>query len=181
MWMWSQLKNASPQPCPTEGYEQSLFTVQHSPRYWKRLVRRAAEHSILQRRRVHHVCRFHREALPLLWQLTWRPRPEAATEPVCPAAWDRHFGSMQCQKMCLNAAGEAAHMNHVHGQVAGVCFLFDTTSCGACLKEFHTMQKIKAHLHYSARCRTILLSRNLQCPPICRHWLSSRSSSHRNT
>ena len=57
-------------------------------------------------------------------------------------------------------------MFRVHGHISGLRSLFDSTSCGACLKEYHTTQKLKAHLHYSDRCRNVLHSRNVHCAPV---------------
>lgn len=143
VWMWQQLKSSSRLPHPKEAYEQWLFTIQ----------------------RLLHVRQFHCDAVPLLWTLTHGARPDGFCE--APPGEDQPvFGCLLCQKKCLNAAGEAAHMYRVHGQVARVRFLFDTTSCSACLKEFHTAQKLKAHLYYSARCRRTLQSRNLNCVPV---------------
>lgn len=49
-----------------------------------------------------------------------------------------------------------------HGHVAQIRQYFTEPTCPACLRVFHTMQKTKAHIHYSARCRAILQSR----PPV---------------
>ena len=78
---------------------------------------------------------------------------------------EQRYGCMTCQRRCRSSAGEAAHMCKVHGVVASLRYLFDHPTCGACLKHFHTMQKMKAHLHYSRRCREQLISRNARCDP----------------
>ena len=54
-------------------------------------------------------------------------------------------------------------MFKVHNHQASRRRLVDTTGCPACLKEYHTMEKITAHLYYSTRCRRILQSRNYAC------------------
>ena len=63
------------------------------------------------------------------------------------------YGCLSCGLRCKNKAGEAAHMFRVHGQQSIVRSLFDGTQCEACLKEFHTNGRIKAHLYYSHECR----------------------------
>ena len=60
---------------------------------------------------------------------------------------------------------EGAHMFKAHGIQSWSRQLFDEPSCPVCLKYFHTMAKTKAHLYYSASCRTKLLSHNMRCPP----------------
>ena len=161
IWMWTQLKNASHLPHPAEGYEQWLFLIQNSPGYWKRLVKRAGMHAIHQRRKRQQVIAFHQQVLPQLWSLSEEPPLTAHVESSGDGA--QHYGCLMCHKRCRSLAGEAAHMCKVHGIVASVRFLFDQPTCGACLKHFHTMQKMKAHLHYSRLCRERLLSRNVRC------------------
>ena len=50
-----------------------------------------------------------------------------------------------------------------HGQPSGLRPLFDEPTCPACLKHYHTMSKLKAHLYYSENCRNQLRARGLQC------------------
>ena len=49
LWMWEQLRSSSSLPDPRQDFMQWLRLIQNSPGYWKRLVRRACEHSVLQR------------------------------------------------------------------------------------------------------------------------------------
>ena len=162
VWMWQQLQHASSLPDPREHYEQWLYIIQTSPGYWKRLIRRACLHSVLQRQRAQQVCELHRRVLPRLWSLVQREEmPHAAAE----TSEAEVFGCMLCKKTCRNAAGEAAHMCKTHGVVSKLHFLYDHPTCGACLKHFHTMEKLKAHLYYNRACRTLLQSRNHRCTP----------------
>ena len=73
------------------------------------------------------------------------------------------FGCRLCRKRCRNKAGEAAHMFRVHQQVARRRLLVDDTVCPACLKNFHSMCKLSAHLYYVKQCRSTLHSRNYAC------------------
>ena len=74
-----------------------------------------------------------------------------------------YFGCIGCGLRCVNRAGEAAHMYKRHGQPSGLRPLFDEPTCPACLKHYHTMSKLKAHLYYSENCRNQLRARGLQC------------------
>ena len=161
VWMWQQLRAASDLQHPSQHYEQWLFTVQHSPGYWKRLIRRATSHSILQRYKVWQVEQFHARVLPRIWTMTTCPPEDSHTGSSDSLS---SFGCMSCQRSFKNAAGEAAHLVKVHSIPAASRRLFDQPVCGACLKHFHTMQKMKAHLYYSTQCRQILQSRNIICP-----------------
>ena len=160
VWMWNQLHHASNLPDPRLQFASWLSLVQMSPGYWKRLVRRACLHCVLQRQRLHQVRDLHVRILHRLL-------PFIADDGAFKAAEDpsdhNHFGCMICQRRCRNAAGEAAHMCKVHGRVSSLRFLCDHPTCGACLKHFHTMAKLKAHLYYSTRCRQTLQSRNHRC------------------
>ena len=48
VWMWQQLRHVSDLRDPREHYPQWLQLMQTSPGSWKRLLRRACEHSVRQ-------------------------------------------------------------------------------------------------------------------------------------
>ena len=56
-------------------------------------------------------------------------------------------------------------MFKVHRQCHPVRTLIDGTQCGACLKEYFTHGKLKAHLIRSAACRQTVLGRHISVPP----------------
>lgn len=58
-------------------------------------------------------------------------------------------------------------MFKTHGQHSALRHLYDQPVCPSCLKFYHTMRKMQAHLHYSQECRTRLREIGLQCqaPP----------------
>ena len=143
LWMWRQLCRSSALQDPRQHYEQWLFTIQHSPGYWKRLVRRATQHSVQQRQRLWQVEQFHYAVLPRMHELVDLPPAPAPAEVIVEGP---RFGCMLCKRRFKNAAGEAAHMCKVHEFPAAARYLFDQPTCGACMKHFHTMQKMKAHL-----------------------------------
>ena len=65
---------------------------------------------------------------------------------------------MLCRRSFRSLGGEGAHMLRKHQVVHPVKFLFESTQCGACLKEYFTHGKMKMHVIRSAPCRTYLLS-----------------------
>ena len=75
------------------------------------------------------------------------------------------YACMQCEKQFLSKGGCGAHLFKVHGKVNPVRHLFDQTSCGACLKEYHTFSKLKAHILASRRCRHLLQGRRARWAP----------------
>jgi len=157
-WMWHQLKAASALPHPAERLEPWEMIWCHHQSYWKRLVRRAGEHALLQRQRRHRVGYFHErfchlfeQVLPGHFQV-----PKFDAEKV---ETTEHYGCMQCQQVFASKGGLGAHCFRKHGVVARVRLLFDVTSCGACLKEYHTFSKLQAHLRNSGACRRTLWGR----------------------
>eukprot|EP00435_Cladocopium_sp_Y103_P023635 s421_g5.t1 len=160
VWMWEQLHHASSLPDPRLAYGVWVSLIRHRPGYWKRLVRRACMHSTLQRRRIYHVRVFHHQALERRRGLL--PDGVLPPEPVQFES-DRCYGCLGCGLRCKNHAGEAAHMCRKHGIVSSLRQLFDQPVCPACLRNFHTMQKLKAHLHYVPSCRDTLRSRGMHC------------------
>ena len=80
LWMWKQLKGASELKDPRQHYEQWLAIIEHSPGFWKRLVKRACHHSVLQRQREHQVCDLHHRVLGRLRPLIHTQDPDADDE-----------------------------------------------------------------------------------------------------
>ena len=164
-WMWKQLQNSSDLPHPQKDFEPWHRIIHHYPKYWKRLIRRATMHEVMQTQRLWKVREFYLYALERL-PVLYGPLGEMpnSVDNGQPQQW---FGCLHCQMRCANKAGEAAHMFRIHGHVATVRKYFSEPICPACLRVFHTMQKTKAHLHYSERCRRILQSRppNVEVAP----------------
>ena len=69
---------------------------------------------------------------------------------------------MLCEKTFKSLGGEGAHMCRCHGQVHPVRTLMSTTQCLACLKEYHTMGRLKAHLQRADHCRATLVGRGFR-------------------
>ena len=160
-WVWKQLQNSSSLGRPQDHWAQWHGLILHHRTYWRKLVRRACEHAILQRSNEWHILHFHHLAVQGLRAFfEYVPHDEEEAEDTGVT-----FGCLACRKRCRSHAGEAAHMFKVHHHYASRRSLVDSTSCPACLKEYHTMEKITAHLYYSKRCRRLLQSRNYTCAP----------------
>ena len=160
VWMWGQLRSTSTLPDPRLSYGHWLNLIQRSPKYWKRLVRRACEHSILQRRRDFRARVFHQQAIEKIWSMmppqTCRPHRVLSRSKEA-------FGCIGCGMRCKSRAGEAVHMCKAHGIASALRKLADQPTCAACLRFFHTMQKLQAHLYYSRRCREALQDQRFAC------------------
>lgn len=160
--MHRQLMNTSTLPNPQQDLQQWEYLMQYHPNFWKRLIRRAGDHNAGQRHNTHIVTQFHREVLQILHdagRLHGEP-PQAELR----ASIQVH-ACMQCERQFASKGGCGAHLFKVHGEVNPVRQLFAQTHCGACLKEYHTFSKLKAHLISSARCRHTLQGRRLRWTP----------------
>jgi len=160
-WMWQQLRHASSLRDPRDHPQQWFELIAHHPRYWKRLLSRACHHDMLQRRKVYHVTALHERVFQRFREVQIEQRqdptdisirrPHADPEDVV-------YGCMGCRLKCKNKAGEGAHMYKKHNQVSVLRCYIDQTQCRACLREFHTFTKMKAHLYHSEACRATLLA-----------------------
>ena len=161
-WMYAQLRCSSSLPDPRVSFWPWKQLLVEYPRYWKRLVTRATLHSSRQRARQLFVQLFHRDAIEAMvhYELV---HPPPVPHEVPPGA---HFGCLQCGLSFKSKGGEGAHMNRKHGYVAKERFLFDGTSCPACLKQYHSHSKVQAHLRYSTPCRDRLRGLRLRCTPV---------------
>eukprot|EP00438_Fugacium_kawagutii_P006832 Skav227855 [mRNA] locus=scaffold383:56585:58651:- [translate_table: standard] len=161
MWLWSQLHHSSCLLRPDEHMAQWEELMVHSPKFWKRLVNRATYHAGLQHRRFWQVEFAHREVYRHLQDAHYNV-PDLPVESLASSAF---HACMKCRRRFRSHAGQGAHMFRTHGQVARCRWLFDTTSCQACLREYHSYSKLKMHLCHSTSCRMILVSRRLRCTP----------------
>ena len=157
-WMWMQLRAASSMSNPADSIGQWESLWLYHPSYWKRLVRRAGEHAILQRQRSHRVGQFHGRFCLLFEQVLPGHFKQHKVE-RSPIETEEVHACMQCRQVFASKGGLGAHCFKRHGTVAKVRFLFDKTSCGACLKEYHTFSKLQAHLRNSGACRRALWGR----------------------
>ena len=161
-WMHRQLWNTSTLPPPREDFEPWERIIQCYPSYWKRLIRRSGEHDIHQHAIVHDVCASHRnivKQLEMQGRVEKPIKPQTAEDPTV-------FGCMTCGTSCKTKAGEGAHMFRCHGNYNYVRSLYDSSTCGYCLKHYKTPVRLGAHLKHSTVCRRGLLNRGVVGPPI---------------
>eukprot|EP00438_Fugacium_kawagutii_P032106 Skav212430 [mRNA] locus=scaffold1479:62722:91309:+ [translate_table: standard] len=164
LWMHAQLHHASDLLEPDQHWEQWQELLLHSPNYWKRLVNRAVEHHVGQHRNAFRVLQFHELTFNILKDYGFNCPDISPTSPEPrPQA---HFGCMACRARFKTAAGEGAHMCKSHRLPSQLRFLYDGTACRACLKEYHTHDKLQAHLRYSTHCRELLQGQRHRCQPV---------------
>ena len=156
-WMWHQLQSCSDLGEPEAHMPRWIEVIRWHRGYWRRLVRRASEHAIGVQRREFLVSSAHTRFLSYLedFEFILNRRTSA---PACLGEGPK-FGCMSCQVSCKTLGGEGAHMHRAHGEVHPVRTLMGSTQCGACLREYFTMGKLKAHLIRSTSCRTTLVGR----------------------
>ena len=74
-----------------------------------------------------------------------------------PVSLTKAWKCEQCGAGFLDNKSRSVHMYKVHHQHAEVRAYMDSTTCGACLKDFHTIQKLRQHLqHRPDRCLRML-------------------------
>eukprot|EP00435_Cladocopium_sp_Y103_P016152 s505_g4.t1 len=163
VWMWTQLHHASSLEHPHGHFPAWVDLMTHHRGYWKRLVRRAVDHSTLQRANRHRVQQAHRLILQSL-----QDHGQLHLPPPCAVRTfdDEIFACMQCGLRFASRGGCGAHMFRKHHVYNPVRRLFDTTQCGHCLREFHTFSKLKSHLLRQDTCRHHLIGRGHFVQPV---------------
>ena len=148
-WVHGQLQHSSHLKDPRFHFAQWLDIIRWHRSYWRRLLRRASKHAILQRGLHHRVLHFHHQVLTAL----------ETGGCGLPRSWAQEdlnlgvFGCMQCQLVFKSKAGEGSHMHKVHGYVNPLRKLFQGTQCAICLKEYFTFAKLQQHLRCVDACR----------------------------
>ena len=92
-WMPEQLRRSSNLPPPEQDFSQwrsGAISILNHPRYWKRLIRRAVTHAVLQHQRLWRVRQFHRRAVHRLTDIFQADELDIAT-PLIPTADDRAY------------------------------------------------------------------------------------------
>ena len=162
--LWHHLQNCSDLGDPTMHLPRWVEIIRWHRGYWRRLVRRALEHAVGVHKREFLIATAHTRFVSLLEDFDFIQRAQEA-EPA-PTDDGPVFGCMSCQISCRTLGGEGAHMHRSHGSVHPVRALIGSTQCGACLKEYFTMGKLKAHLIRSDACRTTLIGRGHREQPL---------------
>ena len=168
-WVWHQLRDSSRLPNPTEHLPFWQDIWEHHPSYWKRLVKRAGLHAKQQRANHHRVLTFRKRFATLFGQVPgggdiFVPGLDIEMKPEEES--DEPYACMRCQMMFRSKGGLGAHLFRAHHIVAKVRLLFDSTCCNACLVEYHTLSKLKAHLQRSQACSAQLWGRRSYTRPV---------------
>eukprot|EP00438_Fugacium_kawagutii_P012983 Skav230934 [mRNA] locus=scaffold2774:74414:79357:- [translate_table: standard] len=161
VWLWHQLCAASDLPDPRQDFPAWERLIIDSPKYWKKLVNRGVRHETLQLQNHEQVRDMHGQVDAFLQAAGFPPARAAQTQTADdqPAPVQHHFGCLTCKVPCRSKGGEGAHMFRCHGKKANERYLIQTSQCAACLREYHTVTKLQAHLRYSGDCRRHLIAR----------------------
>ncbi|CAL1139932.1 unnamed protein product [Cladocopium goreaui] len=158
-WAGDQLSRSCSLGDPFSHTARWLEVIQHHRGYWKRLLRRARDHSILVASRKYICTSTHLRMRDLLLQQgRWDGPGLSHNIALDPSSF---YGCLHCEVRCKTLAGEGAHMFKVHGISHPVRTLIHGTQCGACLTEYFTQGKLKAHLIRAHHCRQQLLGRKI--------------------
>ena len=162
-WTGDQLSRSCSLGDPFAHTDRWLEVIRHHRGYWKRLLRRAREHSVLVASR-RHICTVTQSRIRELMLLHGRWEGPLLSSPA-KVDDGTPFGCLSCEIRCQTLAGEGAHMFKTHGIAHPVRTLICGTQCGACLKEYFTQGKLKAHLIRAHQCRQQLLGRRIHLTP----------------
>ena len=152
-WLWQYVCRTSSLRDPRQHPEEWLYIMRYHKKYWKTLVQRATcldiqKNSDQWQLRVMHATVF--DQLAQCGELSKeRPIPECSSP-------QGYYGRIACRKRCRTKAGEAAHMFRCHGHTAEFRQFCDTTACPACLREYHPIDRVHAHLRHSHTCQAKL-------------------------
>ena len=137
------------------------FLMRQYPGYWKRLVRCAVHHDVLQAKNRYIVDRAHHGIISILQEFGKLPTAIArpTDKQIDEDAEAGPFGCLSCELPCRTRAGEAVHMQRKHGHNSKLRYLCDSTYCPACLREYHMPERVHQHLRTATRCRRILQER----------------------
>ena len=164
-WLWNQIGVSTDLADPEHHFPQWQDILLHHGVYWKKLIRKGIQHACLQRKKEFHAIELHQKIGTLLQQEGWIDCLPSQDIRTGPSSDNACFGCMLCGRNFASLAGESVHMCRTHGIIAAERFLFDSTHCPCCLKEYHSFSKVLAHLRFSSRCRDTLRARRMSCNP----------------
>jgi len=158
-WLWRNLSNTCKLGDPALHMSRWFEILVWHRSYWRSLLRRAEKHAIQQHALKFQCTQFHLKIRDLLvGNGFWSSPIACAPEDDC----DRCFGCMHCQIRLKTKGGEGAHMCRAHNKVNPIRYYISGTQCMACLREYHTVGQIQAHLLRSEECRAYLLQHRLR-------------------
>eukprot|EP00435_Cladocopium_sp_Y103_P050732 s1235_g15.t1 len=151
-WLWDLVASTVKLRHPLEHFQDWEYIFRYHRTYWKTILRRAAHLDQLHTRDRFALLRMHRQIFTSL-----TTSGTLATTPTeiddGPLDDEAVFGCMLCGCRTKTRGGEGAHLFRKHGIVARERWLYDSTSCPCCLREYHTFAKLQSHLRRSQACR----------------------------
>lgn len=179
-WLWKLVANTTKLPNPNDHFPSWEYVLRYHRSYWKTLLQRGLHLARLHRQDDLLLRRLHHDVFAHLAQ--WGPIPHAPIRPHIPVECQLgHYGCMQCELRCRTKAGEGAHLFKVHGIIARERYWITHTACEVCLKEYHSHDKLQAHLRRSTTCREQMVTR----PPCTvvqpRYWIQRQCSTESTT
>ena len=159
-WLWQALQDET----GTQSWEKAWHNewrecIVERPGVWKRLLRKAVEHSM----RV--------EVLHEGWQqcrgvLLRRLMRAGGSLIACRDRFqDQTFICGPCQRTFATRQAWSVHAFKVHGRVASSRLLVSGEQCPICLKQYPSNIQLCDHLQRSAFCRVRLVARGFACTP----------------
>ena len=154
-WLWHLIQSTTQLPDPATHFGVWENVLRYHRTYWKRLLQRASQLELLHCEDQVLLLKLHRDAFRILEHKgPFAHRPQIFVR--APDQADEVFGCMYCCKRFRSHGGEGAHLCRAHGIVSQLRWLYDGTSCPACLREYHTFAKLQQHLRGAATCRALL-------------------------
>ena len=97
-WVWHLLENACDLGEPSAHIERWIEVMQFHRQYWKRLVRRACRHAILQRKKRFRCQQFYTDMKTILSTNDCWPVPLTQAQTLPKPTSEHTFGCMKCQR-----------------------------------------------------------------------------------
>lgn len=163
-WMWHQLASTTSLGPPSQNFPAWEEILKRSPKYWKRLVNRAALPATRQQINSYRVATFHKQFVETIHQgprSTFKPLDMQEVKQMP----QEIYACVCCSIRFGSAAAQGAHLFKKHKIPASTRKLFDQTTCASCLKEYRTFTRLKSHLRYSIDCRQRLRGLGMHCRP----------------
>lgn len=155
-WLW--IEHTTKLSNPEEHFPAWEYVLRYHRSYWKTLLQRGTQLSQLHRQDDLLLRRLHHDVLGHLAH--WGPLQFAPVRPNIPIEHQTgYYGCMSCGIRCKSKAGEGVHLFKVHGICARERHWITHTGCEVCLKEYHSFDKLQAHLRRSDPCRAQLCTR----------------------
>ena len=132
---------------------------------WKRLLKKAKLHAIVQEKNRNDADNFNRELLALLESYHISLRPSSAVQPSQVEA-PLPFACIPCRKIFASKTAWATHSFRVHARLAPARYLANQTACDHCQHVFLNEHRLYLHLRTSTACFDALRGRGVHFQPV---------------